>query len=70
MPVSHGCYIGYAIHRTNLRIRAIRFFHRMSEVPPYQSNFPLLEAPNVTPQAFERTWEERVNEWGAFMRQS
>ncbi|OWZ67670.1 hypothetical protein AYX14_01473 [Cryptococcus neoformans] len=47
-----------------------RFFHRMSEAPPYQSNFPVLEAPNVTPRAFERTWEERVNEWGVFMRQS
>ncbi|GFZ49871.1 hypothetical protein JCM24511_07274 [Saitozyma sp. JCM 24511] len=47
-----------------------RFFHRMSERPPYTSKFPVLEAPNVTPRAFQGTWEERVNEWGGFMKQA
>ncbi|WWD20446.1 hypothetical protein CI109_104922 [Kwoniella shandongensis] len=47
-----------------------RFFHRMSEVPPYKSCFPVLEAPNVTPKRFENTWEKGVNEWGGFMKQT
>ncbi|KAK8849815.1 hypothetical protein IAR55_005151 [Kwoniella newhampshirensis] len=47
-----------------------RFFHRMSEAPTYKSHFPVLEAPNVTPKKFQDTWEERVNEWGGFMKQA
>lgn len=46
------------------------FFHRMSERPPYQSAFPMSEAPNVTPAAFGAEWEERVEEWGKVMKQS
>ncbi|WRT69871.1 uncharacterized protein IL334_006862 [Kwoniella shivajii] len=47
-----------------------RFFHRMSDEPPYESTFPVLETPNVTPQRFQGTWEGKVNEWGEFMKQS
>ncbi|WVQ84834.1 hypothetical protein IAT38_006991 [Cryptococcus sp. DSM 104549] len=47
-----------------------RFFHRMSEAPPYPSKFPVLEAPNVTPEKFGETWEKRVDEWGVFMKQA
>nr|ODN86737.1 hypothetical protein L203_03986 [Cryptococcus depauperatus CBS 7841] len=47
-----------------------RFFHRMSEKPPYQSRFPVLEAPNVQPRAFAETWEKTLNDWGVFMKQA
>ncbi|WWC66056.1 uncharacterized protein I303_108678 [Kwoniella dejecticola CBS 10117] len=47
-----------------------RFFHRMSEKPPYQSKFPVLEAPNVIPPKFKDTWEDGVNEWGGSMKQA
>ncbi|OCF78064.1 hypothetical protein I204_02070 [Kwoniella mangroviensis CBS 8886] len=47
-----------------------RFFHRMSEKPPYTSHFPVLEAPNVVPEKFKDTWEGGVNEWGGFMKQA
>ncbi|WVQ75753.1 hypothetical protein IAR50_005384 [Cryptococcus sp. DSM 104548] len=47
-----------------------RFFHRMSQDPPYESAFPTLDAPNVTPKAFEGTWEGRVNEWGTHMKEA
>ncbi|EIW71350.1 hypothetical protein TREMEDRAFT_67719 [Tremella mesenterica DSM 1558] len=46
-----------------------RWFHRMSETPPYPSAFPVCSAPNVTPRAFP-DWEVRVNEWGGFMKQA
>nr|ODO04288.1 hypothetical protein L204_00645 [Cryptococcus depauperatus CBS 7855] len=47
-----------------------RFFHRMSEKPPYQSRFPVLEAPNVEPRAFAETWEKTLSDWGVFMKQA
>ncbi|TXT13007.1 hypothetical protein VHUM_01408 [Vanrija humicola] len=47
-----------------------RFFHRMAERPPYESKFPVSTAPNVVPKAFEGTWEERVSEWGGFIKQA
>ncbi|OCF34389.1 hypothetical protein I316_03903 [Kwoniella heveanensis BCC8398] len=47
-----------------------RFFHRMSEKPPYESKFPVLETPNVTPKKFKGEWEERVGEWGEIIKQS
>ncbi|WVQ95889.1 hypothetical protein IAU59_002988 [Kwoniella sp. CBS 9459] len=47
-----------------------RFFHRMSDKPPYQSRFPVLETPNVTPKKFEGEWEERVGEWGGIIKQA
>lgn len=48
----------------------IRFFHRMSSQPPYDSKFPALEAPNVVPKAFKGTWEGRVDEWGVLLKQA
>ncbi|WWC73863.1 uncharacterized protein I206_107835 [Kwoniella pini CBS 10737] len=47
-----------------------RFFHRMSEKTPYESNFPVLEAPNVIPSKFQNTWEDGVNEWGGSLKQA
>ncbi|WVR07890.1 hypothetical protein IAU60_004933 [Kwoniella sp. DSM 27419] len=47
-----------------------RFFHRMSDKPPYQSHFPVLEAPNVTPKAFADTWEDKMGEWGGIIKQA
>jgi hypothetical protein len=46
------------------------FFHRMTEQPPYESKFPSLTAPNVVPETFKDTWEERVAEWGGFIKQA
>ncbi|KAK4689858.1 hypothetical protein P7C73_g231, partial [Tremellales sp. Uapishka_1] len=46
-----------------------RFFHRMAEHYPYKSAFPSFNAPNVTPEGMV-DWEERVNEWGYFMKQA
>ncbi|WVF68338.1 hypothetical protein IAT40_003103 [Kwoniella sp. CBS 6097] len=47
-----------------------RFFHRMSDKPPYQSKFPVLETPNVTPKKFDGEWEDRVGEWGGIIKQA
>ncbi len=46
-----------------------RFFHKMTEKPPYESKFPISSAPNVTPKAFAGRWERGMNEWGGFMKQ-
>lgn len=48
----------------------IRFFHKMSTNPPYKSAFPQSEIPNVTPEMFQGTWEERVAEWGGHMKRA
>ena len=45
----------------------LRFFHRMSEPPPYESAFPVLSIKNVIPRAFPQ-WEEKVDEWGRCMK--
>ena len=47
-----------------------RFFHRMSQVPPYPSAFPILSTPNVVPTAFADSWEDRVGEWGTHLKQA
>lgn len=46
------------------------FFHKMSQVPPYKSAFPISEVGNIVPRAFEDIWEERVDEWGCYMKQA
>ncbi|CAK9783307.1 unnamed protein product [Cutaneotrichosporon oleaginosum] len=46
-----------------------RFFHRMTEKPPYESKFPYSTAPNVVPAAMEG-WETRVDEWGSHIKQA
>lgn len=56
----------------NVKCRAndVRFFHKMSEVPPYESAFPISTAPNVVPEAFGKAWEERIDEWGIHMKEA
>ncbi len=47
-----------------------RFFWRMVEKPPYETAFPGLNAPNVTPQAEEirERWEPVMDFWGSSMK--
>ena len=42
----------------------------MAQTPPYPSAFPILTTENVTPEAFRDTWNDRVTEWGLFLKQS
>lgn len=47
-----------------------RFFWRMVEKPPYQTEFPGLNAPNVTPDApgIKERWTPVMNQWGSSMK--
>jgi hypothetical protein len=47
-----------------------RFFWRMAEPPPYETQFPGLNAPNVIPEAehIRARWEPTMNEWGTSMK--
>jgi len=47
-----------------------RFFWRMVEEPPYKTEFPGLNAPNVTPQAegIQERWGPVMNQWGTSMK--
>ncbi|KAJ3555215.1 hypothetical protein NM688_g2702 [Phlebia brevispora] len=47
-----------------------RFFWRMSEKPPYETQFPGLNAPNVVPedQAIKRRWTPTMDKWGTSMK--
>lgn len=47
-----------------------RFFHRMTERPPYESRFPYSTAPNVVPEAYKETWDTKLEEWGSMMKQA
>lgn len=49
-----------------------RFFWKMSEVPPYETQFPGLNAPNVVPQAEEinARWTQIMEDWGESMKQA
>ncbi|KAL7419225.1 hypothetical protein Q5752_006062 [Cryptotrichosporon argae] len=47
-----------------------RFFHRMSEKPPYTSAFPYSSAPNVVPSALKGRWEPVVDTWGHQLKQA
>lgn len=49
-----------------------RFFWKMSEVPPYETQFPGLNAPNVVPQAEEinARWTQTMEDWGESMKQA
>ncbi|ORY46863.1 hypothetical protein BCR33DRAFT_757773 [Rhizoclosmatium globosum] len=40
-----------------------RFFHRMGEVPPYETKFPALNAAPVVPAAFPN-WVNDMDKWG------
>ncbi|KAJ3859301.1 hypothetical protein EV359DRAFT_51083 [Lentinula novae-zelandiae] len=49
-----------------------RFFWKMNEVPPYETQFPGLNAPNVVPQAEEinARWTQTMEDWGESMKQA
>lgn len=47
-----------------------RFFWKMSEKPPYETQFPGLNAPNVVPQAehIKARWSTIMETWGKSMK--
>ncbi|AEO68609.1 uncharacterized protein THITE_2170790 [Thermothielavioides terrestris NRRL 8126] len=47
-----------------------RFFWRMVEPPPYETQFPALNAPNITPEAphIRERWGPVMNQWGTAMK--
>jgi hypothetical protein len=47
-----------------------RFFWRMAEPPPYKTEFPELNAVNITPAAthIRERWTPVMNQWGTFMK--
>ncbi|KAM6498551.1 hypothetical protein JOM56_006499 [Amanita muscaria] len=47
-----------------------RFFWRMGEQPPYKTQFPGLNSPNVVPQASEikERWPRIMEKWGSSMK--
>ncbi|CAM1501563.1 Fc.00g035470.m01.CDS01 [Cosmosporella sp. VM-42] len=47
-----------------------RFFWRMVEPPPYETQFPGLNASNIVPDAphIKDKWEPTMNQWGTSMR--
>ena len=47
-----------------------RFFWRMNEPPPYETKYPGLNAPNVTPEAehIKERWAPTMNQWGYAMK--
>lgn len=47
-----------------------RFFWRMVELPPYETQFPGLNAENITPDAahIKERWAPTMNLWGSSMK--
>jgi isopenicillin N synthase-like dioxygenase len=47
-----------------------RFFWRMGEQPPFETEFPGLNATNVVPEAphIKNRWEPAMNQWGTSMK--
>ncbi|TLD33199.1 hypothetical protein PspLS_00995 [Pyricularia sp. CBS 133598] len=47
-----------------------RFFWRMVELPPYETEFPALNASNVTPEAphIKERWAPTMDQWGGLMK--
>jgi hypothetical protein len=47
-----------------------RFFWRMVEKPPYETQFPGLNASNVVPEAphIKERWAPAMNQWGSSMK--
>lgn len=47
-----------------------RFFWSMAEKPPYETDFPVLNAPNVVPEDPDigRRWTPVMNQWGSSMK--
>ena len=49
-----------------------RFFWRMAEAPPYETQFPGLNAPNVIPEdpSIKERWTPIMDKWGTCMKNS
>ncbi|KAG8900854.1 hypothetical protein FRB99_005731 [Tulasnella sp. 403] len=45
-----------------------RFFYKMGERPPYETQFPGLNLPNVEPEGFKDTWKPTLDKWGHAMK--
>ena len=47
-----------------------RFFWKMGTPPPYETQYPALNAPNIIPQApaFKDTWQHTMEKWGKSMK--
>ena len=47
-----------------------RFFWKMSEKPPYETQFPGLNAPNVVPESenIKQRWTPVMEKWGRSMK--
>ena len=47
-----------------------RFFWKMGNVPPYETQFPALNAPNVVPEdaALKARWVPTMEKWGNAMK--
>jgi hypothetical protein len=47
-----------------------RFFWRMGQNPPYETQFPALNAPNVVPkdEAIKARWEPTMELWGKSLK--
>lgn len=47
-----------------------RFFWKMGTPPPYETQYPALNAPNVIPQApvFKDIWQTTMEKWGRSMK--
>jgi hypothetical protein len=47
-----------------------RFFWKMGAPPPYETEYPALNAPNVVPQApdIREKWETTMEKWGHSMK--
>jgi hypothetical protein len=46
-----------------------RFFWKMGEVPPYETEFPVFSVPNVVPRAesLRSRWPQTMDKWGKAM---
>ncbi|KAL1740960.1 hypothetical protein HDZ31DRAFT_46438 [Schizophyllum fasciatum] len=49
-----------------------RFFWRMGEQPPYETQFPALNTPNVVPEAepLKSKWPPTMDKWGTCMKEA
>ena len=47
-----------------------RFFWKMGTPPPYETQYPALNAPNAIPQApvFKDIWQSTMEKWGRHMK--
>jgi len=42
----------------------------MTTPPPYETEFPGINVPNIVPGAFKDTWEPILEKWGKTMKQA